>query len=80
MLDIPDPPEIRKMETFGTLHPEIDDDEETICPICGAECGTAYIGDDGDALGCENCVQKKDPWDDMRYQPKRMARSMTGGW
>ena len=33
------------------------------CPICGAElCGasTVYINDNGDIVGCEDCVFTKD--------------------
>ncbi len=30
--DIPDHPDIRKMELFGTLDP--DEDESPVCPIC----------------------------------------------
>jgi len=36
-----------------------------ICPACGTECETIYISDDGKALGCEYCVNKKDSWDWM---------------
>lgn len=60
--DIPDHPDIRKMEMYGTLHPE-ETEEEPVCPICGKECETIYIDIDNDVCGCDQCVNKKDAWD-----------------
>lgn len=75
LTDIPDHPDIRMMERYGTLHPEIDEDETPICPICGAECETAFIDSNEEALGCENCITKMDAWDAYEYLPKRKART-----
>ena len=34
------------------------------CPICGDEViENVYISTDGEVIGCENCVQVKDPED-----------------
>lgn len=70
--DIPDHPDIRMTELYGTLHP--DEDEAPVCPICYEECDTAFYARDGEPLGCENCISKKDPWDDIRYLPRAYAR------
>lgn len=55
MTDIPDSPDIRKMERFGTLHPE-ETDDYPICPVCGKACETMYTDKHGEVLGCDNCV------------------------
>lgn len=34
-----------------------------ICPLCETDCETIYIADDGEIVGCENCVSKKDSWE-----------------
>lgn len=70
--DIPDHPDIQRMERDGTLDP--DEDEIPVCPVCYEECDTAYFDKDGEPLGCENCICKKDAWDDIRYLPKAYAR------
>lgn len=28
------------------------------CPVCGEECGWVYTTHNGDAVGCDVCVQK----------------------
>lgn len=34
------------------------------CPLCGDEVQeTVYVTSDGDVIGCENCVEAKDPED-----------------
>ena len=34
------------------------------CPICDQEVfDTVYIGEDGEVIGCENCVQTKEPYE-----------------
>jgi predicted amidophosphoribosyltransferase len=41
-----------------------DDQEEYYCPVCGEKTTEdVYVSIDGDILGCENCVTRKDPWD-----------------
>lgn len=71
-IDIPDHPDIRKMEMYGTLHPEEDEDEYPVCPLCGEECDTMYTTACGDVLGCDCCVKAEEP--DRRFYPRRMAR------
>lgn len=61
-LDIPDHPDIRMMEQYGTLHPE-EDDYVPYCPICGKECDTVYTDKDGEVFGCDNCVSHHDAFD-----------------
>lgn len=78
--DIPDHPIIRNLERTGLPHPEIDEDEEPICPVCGEACSTAFLDSNGDALGCENCIQRKDAWDFPDYLPKQKARMEAAGW
>ena len=70
MIDIPDHPDIRKMEALGTLDP--DDDEAPVCPICYEECDTMYTDMNGEVLGCDCCVRSAEP--DKRFYPRRMAR------
>lgn len=61
-MDIPDHPDIRMMERYGTLHPE---EEEFVpyCPVCGKECETVYTDNDGDVIGCDCCVNGHDAFD-----------------
>ena len=59
MIDLPDHPDIRKMELYGTLHPE-EIEVDPICPICQEECETIYLDMDGDAFGCDLCIKKVD--------------------
>lgn len=32
------------------------------CPICGEECETIYKNPDGEAVGCENCIETESSW------------------
>jgi len=42
------------------------------CPICGRECDTVYkIMDSEDIVGCDNCIFKKDSWDEPQCFPNR---------
>lgn len=34
-----------------------------LCPICGAECSTVYVGYYGDIVGCDECIGTGDAWD-----------------
>ena len=63
VIDIPDHPDIRKMEMYGTLHPEESEDDEIQCPICGKLCDTIYTDIDGDCAGCENCLERMDAYE-----------------
>lgn len=34
------------------------------CPICDGEVyETVYVSEDGEVIGCENCVQTKEPYE-----------------
>ena len=34
------------------------------CPICGEEIfETVFVSDDGEVIGCENCVKTKEPYE-----------------
>ena len=36
------------------------------CPICSSKVTeTVYVSDNGDVIGCENCVSTKEPWEVM---------------
>ena len=59
--DIPDHPDIRKMEAYGTLNPE--DDFIPHCPVCGEECETLYQDCNREIVGCDNCVEHFDAYD-----------------
>ena len=53
-----DAPEIRKMERWGTAAPEA----QPRCPVCGAECNWLYVDGDGQTVGCESCLTRRDAW------------------
>ena len=39
------------------------------CPICGEEVHeTVFVDLDGDVVGCENCVERKDVWEVMENE------------
>lgn len=52
-----DDPVVRNMERTGYPNGKLPD---VVCPNCGAECATYYIGDNNDILGCEYCISKTD--------------------
>lgn len=64
VIDIPDHPDIRKMELYGTLHPE-ETEIDPVCPVCQEECETIYLDANGDCCGCNLCVKKIDALDYM---------------
>lgn len=42
------------------------EDEEYYCPVCGEEVSeTVYVSNDGEIVGCENCISTKEPWEMM---------------
>lgn len=65
-MDLPDHPDIRKMELYGTLHPEEEEGPEPICPVCQEECETIYLDANGDCCGCNLCVKTMDAWEYTR--------------
>lgn len=40
--------------------PDPPESEEILCPLCDATADEFYISSDGELLGCESCVDKKD--------------------
>lgn len=39
-------------------------EKEYYCPICGEEVNEAvYVDNNGNVIGCENCVETKEPWE-----------------
>ncbi len=42
------------------------EEKEYYCPICGEQVfETLYVSNDGDIVGCENCVTTKEPYEVM---------------
>lgn len=41
------------------------EEKKYYCPICGEEVDGVYVSNDGEVVGCENCVTLKDIWDVM---------------
>lgn len=69
MRQIPDDPIIRAMERYG-VPPYLADAKEPICPLCGSECQTIYKAD-GEIVGCDNCVDSFDAYDEEACFPER---------
>ena len=41
---------------------ECQKEDEYYCPVCGEQVyETLYISNDGDIVGCENCITTKEP-------------------
>ena len=32
------------------------------CPLCGSECDEIYFNEDGDIVGCDECISTKSAW------------------
>lgn len=58
MVQIPDAPWIRDAEINGM--PEGDD---VYCPVCNEENPEYFYVQDGDVIGCSECVEQVDPWE-----------------
>ena len=59
---IPDHPTIKNCE--NTDYPDGREPQEPMCPRCGRECETIYYAPYGDIIGCENCIDSGDAWDE----------------
>lgn len=57
MADIKNAPYIRDAELFG-----MDDDKEFdwVCPVCGALCPEDVYIQEGEVVGCSDCIRCKD--------------------
>lgn len=56
-MEVPDHPDIQKLERYGTLWP---DEKEATCPVCGECCETIYCDATGFAIGCDQCIFPRD--------------------
>ncbi len=78
MYDLKDDPMIRSLELTGLpAWMDDDDDEQPVCPVCGAACDTAYIDPNGEPAGCDRCLRRADPCKDPRFF-RKLAR--VSGW
>lgn len=59
-MEIPEHPAIEN--TLRTGYPD-GTPEYPHCPICGEECEDIYYDSDGDIVGCEKCVHRKNAWE-----------------
>lgn len=60
MMQLPDDPIVMNMMRTG--HPDGKEEPQPICPVCGEECDTLFLND-GQIVGCENCVETRSAWD-----------------
>ena len=67
-MQIPDDPIIHAMQRTG--FPPWHKNEEPRCPCCGSDCSTVYKVD-GEIVGCDNCVNSFDAWDEEDCFPNR---------
>ena len=42
-----------------------DEPECPCCPMCGAETDTFLKNEEGEIVGCEECIYRVDAWDEM---------------
>lgn len=59
-MEIPEHPAIEN--TLRTGYPD-GTPEYPRCPICGSECEDIYYDSDGDIVGCEKCIRRKNAWE-----------------
>ena len=59
--DIPDHPVVRNCERTG--YPDGNTPQEPVCPVCGEACCTAYVNEDLDIVGCDECCEMVFPED-----------------
>jgi len=67
--DIPEDPIIRNMERTG--YPDGKEPSFPRCPVCGEETDTFYKNNDGDIVGCDNCISTVDAWDETANERGR---------
>lgn len=60
MEQIPDHPDIARCLCSGYAHPV----RFPICPECGAETDEFYKDRLGDIVGCANCIESVDAWEE----------------
>lgn len=62
MHNFPDHPDIARCLCTGYAHPL---KAAPTCPICGEEVDEYYKDNEGDIVGCENCLQRTDAWEEI---------------
>lgn len=62
--NLPDHPVIRNMERTG--YPDGKEPKWPICPVCDEETATYYKDKHGDIVGCDNCIQTADAWEEKQ--------------
>lgn len=62
-MNIPDAPDIRMTEATG-YPAEV---KWPRCPICGQECETLYKSKNGAVVGCDECIETADAWEEMDH-------------
>lgn len=67
MYDFPENPIVQNMERTG--YPDGKEPEYPVCPVCGHGTDTIYVRDDGDIVGCDWCIAKKDAWEEPECFP-----------
>jgi len=60
--DIPDHPAIQRMERTG--YPDGREPAVPICPVCGQDTDTFYKDKYGDIVGCSECINTIDAWEE----------------
>lgn len=55
-----DHPQITKAIQTGYPHGE---PTYPHCPVCGYECSDIYKNENGDIVGCDECIQVTDAWE-----------------
>lgn len=58
-----DDPIVESLDKTGL--PPWNDGKVPVCPVCGNECDTLYYNNNGDVVGCDECVTAYDAWDLM---------------
>jgi hypothetical protein len=56
-------PEITNARRTGYPHRE---PKYPHCPICCKECETIYWSKFGEVVGCDECLEKQDAWDNQK--------------
>lgn len=38
-----------------------------VCPVCGEETDTYYKNENGEIVGCDNCITAVDAWEERKW-------------
>lgn len=61
MIDLPDHPAIKRTLDTGYPKPV----QFPLCPICGEETDTFIFNKFGECVGCDDCIERKDAWEEI---------------